>query len=250
MDSSGIDWKTPTTGLKLAQDEIHLWRISLGMGSLSIERLRRSLSKDELERSDNFKFQKGRRRYIAARGCLRDILARYLGVAPSQLRFKYNSYGKPELVSGYGQEALTFNLSHSHELGLIAVTWDRLVGVDVERIRPNVAGEKLARRFFSKREVADLQSVPDGLRERAFFTCWTRKEAFIKARGQGLSLPLDQFDVTLNQQEPAAIFAIQGDMAEAKKWSLFHLDPEPGYVAALAINDRHLSLHCWQWAEA
>lgn len=249
METTWLDWKIPPSGLELAQDEIHLWRVPLEMGIKSIERLRSSLSEDELERSNKFKFQKGRRRYIVARGCLRDILGRYLNLEPSQLRFIYNSHGKPELDSGYGQGSLTFNLSHSHELSLIAVARDRQLGVDVERVRPNVAEEKLARRFFSEREVADLQSLPEELWERAFFTCWTRKEAFIKARGQGLSLPLNQFDVSLNLEDPATIYSIQGDVAEAKKWSLFHLDPEPGYVAALAICDRHLRLQCWQWVE-
>lgn len=247
MEPSWLEWKTPSEKLELGGDEIHVWRIPLELGSESMERLRHSLSEDELERSNSFKFQEGRRRYIAARGCLRNILAYYLGLEASKLRFVYNSHGKPELAKGYGYKSLAFNLSHSHELGLIAVAWDRQVGVDLEMIRSNVEREQLAERFFSKREVSDLRSVPDEMRERAFFACWTRKEAFIKARGQGLSLPLDQFDVSLNPQNPPVIFAIHGDEIEARKWSLFHLDPHPGYVAALAISDRDLRLHCWQW---
>lgn len=247
MDTSWLEWETPPERLELGQDETHVWRISLELGSESLERLRCSLSEDELERSNRFKFQEGRRRYIAARGCLRNILAHYLNLEASKLRFVYNSHGKPELAKGYGYKSLTFNLSHSHELGLIAVAWNRQVGVDLEMIRSNVEREKLAERFFSEREVSDLKSVPDEMRERAFFACWTRKEAFIKASGQGLSLPLDQFDVSLNLQNPPVIFAIHGDEIEARKWSLFHLDPHPGYVAALAIYDRDLRLHCWQW---
>ncbi len=158
------------------------------------------------------------------------------------MRFAYTTYGKPLLADETGASGLRFNLTHSHGLALLAVTRGREIGVDVERIRDNLEGEKLAERFFSPREVAALRSLPPELRREAFFHCWTRKEAYIKAVGKGLSLPLDQFDVTLHPGEPAALLATRHDSEEAQRWSMRSLAPGEGYVGALARRGAFLAV--------
>lgn len=172
---------------------------------------------------------------MAARIRLRRILARYLSIEPGQISFTYSEYGKPELGGEFERRGLRFNLSHANELGLLAVTLRRPVGVDLEYLRDDLAGEAIARRVFSPAETASWLALPDALRTRAFFTCWTRKEALIKAIGEGLSIPLQSFDVTFLPGEPAALTAVRPDAQEAGHWSLLHLEPGPGYVGAAAV---------------
>jgi 4'-phosphopantetheinyl transferase len=142
---------------------------------------------------------------------------------------------------------LSFNLTHSHQLALYAVTRRREIGVDLEYVRADFADEQIAERFFSPREVAALRTVPENLLKEAFFHCWTRKEAYVKAKGEGLSIPLDQFDVSLAPGEPALLLSTRDDPQEADRWSLQALFPGSGYVAALAVEGRTWRLKCWQW---
>jgi 4'-phosphopantetheinyl transferase len=132
-------------------------------------------------------------------------------------------------------------------MGLVAVALDREIGVDIERVRPDQMEESVARRYFSPREVAALQALDADARQEAFFACWTRKEAYLKARGDGLSFPLDQFDVSLAPEAPAALLSVRGDPEEASRWSLQDLRPGPGYVAALAVAGNLERLKCWQF---
>jgi 4'-phosphopantetheinyl transferase len=140
-------------------------------------------------------------------------------------------------------------VSHSQELGLYAITRNRKIGVDLEYIRTAFACEQVAERFFSSQEKATLRSLPPRLKYQAFFTCWTRKEAYIKARGEGLFLPLDQFDVSTIPGEPALLLNTRGDPQEANRWSLRELGPSAGYVAALAVEGHNWRLSCWNWRE-
>jgi 4'-phosphopantetheinyl transferase len=174
---------------------------------------------------------------------LRTILGRYLDRHPNQLRFQYTSYGKPTLSTGAG--ILSFNLSHSHDLALYAVTQEREIGVDVEFIRENINLLGIAKRFFSAREYSQLQALPQSCQLQTFFDCWTRKEAFIKAKGDGFSLPLDQFDVSITPGRPAALLRTKWDPNEAALWSLEALKSAPGYTAALAVEGKHLHLQTW-----
>jgi len=206
-----------------------------------------TLAPDELRRADRYRFERDRRRFIVARGVLRAILSRYTGVEPGQLRFRYGAQGKPQLVGETGREALRFNLSHAHELVLFAVARGRAIGVDLEYVRRDLADLELAERFFSPTEVAVLRALPAYARCRAFFNCWTRKEAYIKAKGGGLSIPLDQFDVTLGPGKAAALVEARWDAEEASRWSLHGMDPAPGYVAALAVQGRAWELAFWRW---
>jgi 4'-phosphopantetheinyl transferase len=210
--------------------------------------LERTLALDERSRAGRFYFRHDRERFIVARGILREILGRYLSRAPESLSFSYSSYGKPALVSESGAEAIRFNISHSHGTALYVVTRGRELGVDLELIRDGLEIEQIAERFFSRAEVSALCALPTQIRRRAFFLCWTRKEAYIKARGEGLSLPLDQFEVSLVPGEPAALMSAQRD--EAFRWSLRELFPAADYAAALAIEGRDCSLACWQWQQS
>lgn len=247
MTSRDLIWLTPPETLALSSDEVHIWRVSLDVNAVCLQRLRHTLAEDELSRAGRFCFWEDRQHFIVARGALRDILGRYLHIASGQLRFSYDAYGKPALISAPGDDALRFNVTHSHGLALYAVARGREVGIDLERIRAGVEYEEIARRFFSPRENAELRACPARMRLDAFFSGWTRKEAYLKARGDGLSIPLDQFEVSLAPDEPARLLKVSGDRSESFRWSLQELSPDPGYVAALAVEGCNWRLTCWQW---
>ncbi len=234
----------------LGTRDVHVWRVSLDQPPATVERLRQILSLDEQARVDRFHFESDRQHFIVARGCLRTMLARYLQIAPNKIQFSYASHGKPELaISNAQTQPLNFNLSHSGGFALYAFTRVGEIGVDLEHVRPELAGADIARRFFSSSEVARLTRLPANVRHEAFFNCWTRKEAFIKAKGKGLSLPLDQFDVTLAPSEPAALLRTRWDEHEASRWSLKAIDVGPGYVAAVAVAGRDWQLTCFEVTE-
>jgi 4'-phosphopantetheinyl transferase len=242
-------WHPPPAELCLSSAEVHIWRAALDPPGSCVEQLQRSLSADELQRAARFHFPRDRRRFTVARGVLRDILSRYLGVPPVALEFCYSAYGKPALADLAAQESLRFNLSHAHELALFAITCGREIGVDIEYLHRTTACEQIAERFFSARERASLRAVAAEMKHQAFFNCWTRKEAYIKAHGEGLALPLDQFDVSLAPGEPAALLATRGDARDALRWSLQAIAPGPDYVAALAVEGWGWRLTCWQWSK-
>jgi 4'-phosphopantetheinyl transferase len=213
----------------LDADEVHVWRASLDLDGTTLERLQATLSADERARAERFHFSKHRAHFIVGRGLLRHLLGKYLAIAPAELRFTFNPQGKPALEG----VSLRFNLAHSHGLAVYAVTRQREVGVDVERVRSEVAGEGIAERFFSPREVATLRALPVEQRLRAFFHCWTRKEAYVKAVGKGLMLPLDSFDVSLTPDVPA-LLEVRGEATDEKCWTMRELDVPAGYIGALA----------------
>jgi 4'-phosphopantetheinyl transferase len=214
-----------------------------------IQRFLNNLAADEQARAERFYFERDREHFIVARGVLRAILAGYLNRVPECLSFCYSSHGKPALAGESDEDAIRFSVSHSHGVALYAVTRGREVGIDLEHIRSDLAVAEIAERFFSRREVEMLRTLPTEDQRQAFFRCWTRKEAYIKARGEGLSLPLDQFDVSLAPGEPAAVLGTQRDPSEASRWSLQELTPGPGYVAALAVEGHGWRLACWQWPD-
>jgi 4'-phosphopantetheinyl transferase len=252
-------WCDAPARLKLDNDEVHVWRAMLGVPEPVLESFLTTLSPDERTKAERFCFPRDRDRSIAARAVLRLILSRYLDVKPAHLRFCYNPFGKPALTGEPGADALHFNMSHSGELALYAVTREHEIGVDVEHVREDFASEQIAKRFFSPSEVAMLHALPLNMRTRGFFNCWTRKEAYIKARGEGLSLPLDWFDVSLTPGEPAALLRVGDGKAEvedeiagdgkleASRWSLRELSPGPSYAAAIAVQGYGWQLRCWQW---
>jgi 4'-phosphopantetheinyl transferase len=240
-------WHHPPGRLTLTEQEVHVWQAELDLAPGRVEELHCVLTADERERAARFHFDRDRDRFIVAHGVLRDILGRYLEVEPGVLRFRYSPYGKPALAGRFDGERIRFNLAHSDRLALYAVTRGREVGIDVEYVREDLADEQIAEQFFSPQEVGVLRSVPKDRRKEAFFNCWTRKEAYVKARGEGLSLPLNQFDVSLAPGDSAALVSTRGDAREASRWSLQEISPGPGYVAALAVEGHSWQLRCWQW---
>jgi 4'-phosphopantetheinyl transferase len=248
MPKSPIDKSThPVSGggperLFLANREVHIWQLSLEQSPATMSRLSELLAADEKERARRFHFEADRRHFIAGRGWLRMLLARYLGIPPTEIEFTYSEYGKPQIGAlNEPEPPLNFNLAHSKGVALYAFTRLGEIGVDIEYIRPEFPDEEIARRFFSASEVARLKDLPIATRPQAFFNCWTRKESFIKAKGLGLSLPLDQFDVTLDPAEPVALLRTSWDENEAAQWSLQTIETAPGYAAAVAVR-----AHDWQ----
>ena len=212
--------------------EIHVWRISVQECSDHLAKLWQTLAEDEKQRANRFRFAKDREAYIAARGKLRSILSSYLEQEPEQIQLKYSSYGRPSFVA---PADFDFNLSHSKDVIYYSISSSGRVGIDVEWRREDVDYERIGRRFFSAPEAESLLSLPSSERMEAFFRCWTRKEAFIKAIGEGLSFPLKDFDVSLLPGDAPMIVRIHGDASAAARWSLFDLDAPPGYAAALAV---------------
>jgi 4'-phosphopantetheinyl transferase len=238
-------WLEPPARPALTEGEAHVWRSYLDQDRPTVQALLEFLSPDEQARAGRFYFQKDREHFIVARGVLRVILGRYLNLAPWQLRFAHNQYGKPALSREVDDGRLRFNVSHSHGLALFALTSGRDIGVDLERVRADFASLELAQRFFSPVEVAALQMLSPAAQIIAFFNCWTRKEAYIKARGEGLSYQLHRFTVSLGDGEPA-LLSTDDEPGEAARWSLIELYPAEDYRAALAVEGARPLLRCWQ----
>ena len=232
---------------RLAPGQVHLWRASLDLPPGQTRALARFLSADERERANRFVVRSARDRYTIARAVLRNILARYVSEAPADLRFGYAEHGKPHLA--HPHTSIRFNVSHSHDLAVYALTSDQPVGVDVEYLyrRKIVDRLRIAYRFFSDREYNTLAAMPPYQRDRAFLACWTRKEAFVKAIGQGLTCPLDQFDVTVDPNGPAELLATRWDVYYAQRWTMTNIDPGPDYIGTLAVENRDVRLNFWQW---
>jgi 4'-phosphopantetheinyl transferase len=224
-----------TVAGRLAAGEVRVWRVELDAEVPAVADYLGDLSADERERAGRFHFERDRCRFVIARGVLRRLLAEALGRAPREVAFRYGRHGKPELAAGQTAARLRFNLAHSDGLALVALAWGREVGVDVERIRPGVDGDTIARRFFSPHEVAALRALPAAVRAQAFFRCWTCKEAYVKALGRGLALGLDRFDVSLDPAAPAALLAHRGAPEAPSRWTLVDVAAAPGYAAALAV---------------
>jgi len=238
-------WNPPLGTVILPANEVHIWRAALDVDGAELKALAAVLSTDEQARASRFHFEKHRQHFVAARGVLRNVLARYLNQAPGQFEFCYGPSGKPALTGDWGGERIRFNLSHSGNLALYAMACNREVGIDLENIRPGIAWAELANRFFSPGEVLSLAALPQQLQIEAFFNCWTRKEAYIKALGQGLQVPLDSFEVSLDPREPAAL--LRGTDG---RWSIRALQPASDYAAAVAADGHDWSLRLWHWQGA
>jgi len=226
---------------------VHAWRAWLDLSPEVLDRLAASLAEDERERAARFRSAGLRQRFVAAHGALRAILGLYLGRPAAALRFDRGPRGKPMLLEPAGSLDLRFNLAHSRDLAVCAVARGAEVGVDVEAIRPLPDAIKIAARFFSDREQAVLRELPAGEREEAFILGWTRKEAYLKALGDGLARPLSGFSVTLRPGEPARLLDVKGRPQEIERWSLVTLHPAPGYAAALAVEGPLRRLVQWTW---
>jgi len=232
-------WNAPGPASFTLDGTTHIWLISLEPDNP--DELNRYLSATELGRANRFAFDKHRRHFIAAHAQLRIILGNYLDARADSLSFEQNSYGKP-FIKNF---PLYFNISHSNLLGLIAVNGKHDVGVDIEWNRPNFNELRIADRFFSATETKQLYALPAELQKKAFFNCWSRKEAYIKARGKGLAIPLDQFQVSLRPDEPAEIISTEHDPIAAKEWKLAQIVPDEQYSGAVVVNQKDLILEFW-----
>src|SRR5262245_12475735 len=238
-----------SAGDELGADEAHVWTASLDQPANVVAKLAPLLSRDEYQRAMRYYRPVDRDRFIVGRGVLRKIISAYLALPAGQLRFTYNEYGKPAVSDDQNDRALNFNLSHSGELALYAVTRERVVGIDIEYIRKNFATLEIAEHFFSMDELAALKSLPVDLRTTGFFTCWSRKEAFIKAKGMGVSYPLGRFTVSLAPDEPPALLKVDDDEREAGQWKMYELRPGAGYVATMLVTEPQISLKYYHWSE-
>lgn len=238
-------WERAPESFRLAPEAVHVWMASLD--ALPAEEMLVRLSADERARAERFCFEADRRRFVAGRGLLRGLLGLYLDVDPRGLRFAYGRRGKPSLATA---DRLRFNVAHSGGLALLAFARDRELGVDIERERPLPEANAIAERYFSAREGAELRRLPETERAGGFFRCWTRKEAFIKATGEGLSQPLDAFDVSFASGEPARLLRVEGRPEEGGRWWLQDLAPAPGFAGALAVEGRPADLAGWKWDQS
>lgn len=221
--TANAEWKTAPADLSIGAGEVHLWRAHLT--ETDPVALRRLLSPSECIRAERFHFDRDRDRFVAGRGLLRTILSRYLGANPQDLQFVTGPHGKPELTGPY--TSLRFNLSHSDDLMLLAVTHARAIGIDLELMREDVPFETLADYYFEPEDAWSLRLLPPAQRAWKFYDMWTSTEAQLKAGGTGISQGLK--------------------VLEPDRWSLLKLIPSVGYAAALAVEGGDFQLECWSW---
>ena len=233
-----VSWSQPAQELAMPENELHIWLAWLDVEAQERTRLRSYLSEDEVSRAQRFVFPRDRDHFIVARGRLRELLGKYLPCPPDAVQFKTGRYGKLSLLDD--RERLRFNLSHSHGLVLYGFCMGRELGIDTEKIQPGFAGEEIAERYFSATERRELAEVPKELRDTAFFLCWTRKEAYLKAHGDGLQIALDSFDVSLKPGEPETLRS-----ADSGRWSMRSFAPAPQFVAAIIAEREIRSTRFW-----
>ena len=244
-----MQWLIPSADHVLAADEVHVWRARLAHCETCLAELSGLLAPDERERAARYHFPVDQKRCILGRALARIILAHHLRRSPHELAFEYNAFDKPRLADRL-DSPVEFNISHSGEWLLLAFAQRRALGVDVERMREDMASAEIAARFFSPFECMALASLPAEMQCDAFFDCWTRKEAYLKGRGDGLSLPLDQFDVAFTPGAEPRLLATRHDPQEARRWSLCALNVGPGHKAALAVEGFDWQLKLWDWPGA
>ena len=233
----------------LSQGEAHVWHTDLvNLGAVD-RNWAHLLSTEEQQRASRFRFSRDRERFAAARAWLRVLLGSYLNVAPGTLNFSYTEHGKPSLNGLHAPEDLHFNISHSDQVVLFGVTLGHAIGVDVERVRYDFEVVSIARRFFSTAEQKAFSALPGTQHHHAFFDCWTRKEAYVKAVGEGLSHPLHQFDVSLSPGTSTGLLSTRPDPDEVKHWTLAAVDIDPGYSAAVAVRAAGITIHCREFPQ-
>jgi 4'-phosphopantetheinyl transferase len=241
-------WRRPPLDRELSRENVHVWQAALDYCPLFLRELEQTLSPDEKARAARFYFERDRDRFIAGRGLLRMILSRYLKVDPCALQFAYGPYGKPELLQPSLGDPVRFNLSHASGLALFAVTRSRRIGIDVEQLRQVQDLPALIESSFSKREQLALRGRSTSEMHEAFLRAWVRKEAYVKATGEGLNQPLNQVEVTLEPAQNNHPLEIVDGKQETPHWLLRDLVPTRGFVAAIAVEGVGWDLQCWQWA--
>jgi 4'-phosphopantetheinyl transferase len=272
----------------LSDGQVHVWRASLDRAESRPAGFEQTLTIDEQERAARFRRDQDRQRFIVARGLLRAILSRYLKLEPQQLRFRYGAHGKPALEESM-MKGVRFNVSHCDDLALFAVAYDREVGIDVEAVRTDVDIESIAKRYFTAQERAIICATPAEQKPAAFFTCWSLKEAYLKATGWGFFRSPDEVEISCATKQPTMIFGqkvgeesillpvatpgsaepvepsarllLAGNLSKLRAcstggeeetipWWAQSLTPHPGYVGALVTEGKHKEVYCWQWPGA
>ncbi len=239
--TSSTAWFPAPQRLILAPRELHLWRARCDEGLEALQHYQELLSTDERQRAGRFAIERARRDFIVSRGMLRELLATYLNVRPADIVLRNGIHGKPHIAMDDAESTVRFNVSHSKGFAVYAFSLRAEVGVDVEQIRAEFPGREIAERFFSEQEVAALGKLPPERSSGAFFTCWTRKEAYVKARGGGLQIPLRSFSVGLEGNEEQQLVDEQG-----KEWSIYPFEPGTGFAAAAAVEGREWRLKRWE----
>ena len=234
-------WLFPPKPPVLAENELHVWRASLDLSPDVIERFQITLSEHEKERAQRFLVPQARERFIAGRGILRELLGRYLALAPEEIEFQYGPDGKPSLSAGHNS-AIRFSVSHSQDMALFAMAAGSEVGVDIEAMKADFRGMQIASHFFSDEEVASLARLEQKSATEGFFACWTKKEAYVKARGKGLGIPLRSFTVKFAEDKQG----LQDE--EGKAWSCYTLTPSPEFSGAVVVAGEDWKLRYWEWS--
>lgn len=234
-ESIEVKWPARANAPELRPNQAHVWCLALKGAHSPSAPIRALLDEDELLRAAKFKFELHRNRYIQARSALRKLLGQYLDCPAPSIRFRYSESGKPFLEAPPPPPGFGFNISHSDDVALLAFGWTAEIGVDIEKIRPLSDREEIARRFFAPGEYAVLSMLPLSERDEAFYRCWTRKEAFLKARGTGIFHGLKNFEVSLVADEPARLLKISDAPEQVTEWNLHELAPAPDFLGALAV---------------
>ena len=231
------DWQNPPEKLNLLENEIHLWQANLDLPSVVIEKLALSLSEDEKTRANRFHFAQHRDRYIAGRGILRQLLAKYLQVNSDRIRFEYSSRGKPYLASCLNQNNLQFNVSHSQNLALYGFNYQEIIGVDLEYIKDDINYKQLATRFFTPQELQLIYRTKSEAQKTRFFQLWTAKEAYLKATGDGLAQGLDAIEFTIDKNNKLSLVSIKQESAQISDWLINNFIPQDKFIATIAVKD-------------
>jgi 4'-phosphopantetheinyl transferase len=242
-----ISWRCPPTTWSLGSADLHVWAAPLNEARATVVDSGTLLSAEERQRAERFHFERHRRRFIIGRGLVRSLLGRYLNTAPAKLIFGYGPQGKPALEDNFAESGLHFNVTHSEDLALVAVTRLGDVGVDVEKVRWLADFDELVSRFFSPREAAVFRDLSEEEKSGAFFNLWTRKEAWLKATGEGIAHSLNRVEVSFLPGEPARLITLPDNLELGGDWSLCELAPAGGFAAAVAIRSRTFHLDCWRW---
>ncbi|MDJ0649274.1 MAG: 4'-phosphopantetheinyl transferase superfamily protein [Xenococcaceae cyanobacterium MO_188.B19] len=235
-------WQNPSPDLVLLNDQIHVWRANLDLAPQQIEKLAIILSEDEKLRANRFRFAKHRRRFIAARAILRELLAGYLQTSAEQISFTYNPQGKPELASSFNNIDLQFNISHSEDLALYSFNYQQQIGIDLEYLRENVDYASIAKRFFCDTEFQLISSCIAEKQQQRFYQLWTAKEAYLKAIGKGLGGGLETSEIKLDQEDNIYLHSISNKPETASDWSLYNFIPETNFVATIALSGKEKTL--------
>ncbi len=241
------EWTKPAKFPVFEEGEIHIWRIPLVVGEY--RPLMELLSEDEVRRGERFLFEKHREHYVVGRARMRRLLAAYTNNTARNVEFAYENLGKPKFADAILHARFQFNFSNSSDRGLLAITRGRKVGVDLERVRSMKDRMQLARRYFAESEIQKLFALPEKQQSDAFFRCWTRKEAYLKAVGKGLTFPLRNVEVTLLENEPCRLLHINSSKEDASAWSLVSLRPFDGYLGALATPHGVDDFRLFDWSD-